>query len=195
MTEDKNGNKLFIVFEGLDGSGKTTLAKMLAADLNGLYIASPPPFLETDGIRSIMDEKVSLETRFLYYLLANSCVSDEIKKARKSKIVICDRYLHSTLSIHKLLGVNINIDVDSLGLEKPDISFFISVSDEKVRRRRIKERKKKTKYDTIKEDKDFRKQYINYFQQRKEFIFIDTTNENKKESLEKIKAEILRRIR
>jgi len=191
----REGKNLFIVFEGLDGSGKTTLAKMLAADSNALYIASPPPILKTGNIRKIMDEDVSLETRFLYYLLGNSYISNEIKEARKSKIVICDRYLHSTLAIHKLLGVKINLDINSLGLEKPDINFFIFVSNEKVRRRRIKERKKKTKYDTIKEDEDFRKQYINYFRQRKEFIFIDTTNENEKESLKKIKAEILKRIR
>lgn len=185
----------FIVFEGLDGAGKTTLAKMLASDLDGVYIDTPPPLLQTNGIREVMDEEVSLETRFLYYLLANSYVSDEVKKARESRIVICDRYIHSTISIHTLLGVKLHIDINSLGLEQPDISFFIFISDEMERRQRIEGRQKKTKYDIIKEDEAFREQYINYFRQRKEFIFIDTAHESERESLEKIKAEILRRLK
>jgi dTMP kinase len=195
ILENRNGKKLFIVFEGLDGSGKTTLAKMLVADLDGLYIASPPPLLEMNGIRNIIDEKVGLETRFLYYLLGNSYISDIIREARKSKIVVCDRYIHSTLSIHQLLGIKINIDIDSLNLEKPDINFFLFVSDENERIRRIKERQKRTKYDILKENSEFREKYINYFCQRKEFIFIDTSHSSKEESLKKIKEEIFKRTK
>ena len=182
----------FIVFEGLDGAGKTTLSKILASDLGGLYISNPPLLLKTGGIREVMDKKVSLGTRFLYYLLGNLYVSDEIKEARKTKIVVCDRYIHSTLAIHRLLGVRINVDLDSLELEEPDISFFIFISDEEERRQRIENRQKKTEYDTMKENRDFRERYIAYFRQRKEFIFIDTSHESEKESLEKIKTENLR---
>lgn len=191
--ERKSRKHLFIVFEGLDGAGKTTLAKMLAADLKGVYIATPPPLLEIDGIRNVMDNEVSLETRFLYYLLGNSCVSDEIKKIRKRKVVICDRYIYSTLAIHQLLGVEINLDIASLRLEQPDTSFFIFVSDEKERRRRIRERQKRTKYDAIKENRNFRRQYMNYFLRMGKFIFIDTAHEDEESSLKRIKSEIERR--
>jgi thymidylate kinase len=168
---------------------------MLAVDLDEVYIASPPPLLETNGIRNIMDETVSLETRFIYYLLGNSYISDEIRKARKLRIVVCDRYIHSTLSFHQLLGVKMNLEINSLKLEEPDINFFIFASDETERRRRIKERQKITKYDIIKENKDFREKYINCFRQRKEFIFIDTSHDSKEESLQKIKEEIFKRTR
>jgi len=184
---------VFIVFEGLDGAGKTTLSKALASDLNALYIATPPPLLGAKIIRNIMDEQASLKTRFLYYLLANSFVSDKIREARRSRDVVCDRYIHSTLVIHQLLEVGVTINLNSLRLEQPDISFFIFTSDEDERRRRIENRGKKTKYDIMKEDKVFRRRYIDYFQRKPEFIFIDTSHENEEGSLERIKAEILKR--
>lgn len=142
-----------------------------------------------------MDETVSLETRFLYYLLGNSYISDEIRKARESRIGVCVRYIHSTLSFHQLLGVKTDLDIDSLKLEKPDINFFIFTSDETERRRRIKEKQKRKKYDILKEDKDFREKYITYFRQRKEFIFIDTSHDGEEESLQKIKEEIFKRTK
>jgi dTMP kinase len=188
------GRKFFIVFEGLDGSGKTTLAKMLAKDINALYISTPPPCLvgKDNMIRNIFDQEVDLYTRFLYYLLGVFYTSDLVRNLLKSKSVICDRYIHSTICFHKLMGVKEQIQANNHYLLQPDISFFLYVSDEKERCDRIKNRDKRTKYDMVKENDTFRERYINYFKKEKEFIFIDTINNNEKGIVENIKKELRR---
>lgn len=179
----------FIVFEGLDGAGKTTIAKALAAEMGAVYIATPPSLLE--NVREIIDTQVSVETRFLYYLLGNSIVSDQIKKMRNRKPIVCDRYIHSTLSFHQLLGIKIDDNViKALNLEIPDIIFFIYVSDEQERQRRIRKRNKRTKYDILKDNLHFREKYLEYFYRQPGIIFIDTNRETKRESLKKIKKVI-----
>lgn len=175
----------FIVFEGLNGAGKTTIAKALATHLCAFYIATPHNLLMK--LRKVIDKQINIPTRFFFYMLGNLLVSDEIRVARKSQIVVCDRYVHSTIARHTLLGFNVDFNINSLKLEIPDISFFIFTSDEIERRKRIIGRGKKNRWDTLDENDELREKYIDYFRQRQEFIFIDTSHEKVEESLDKIK--------
>ncbi|MDD5551649.1 MAG: hypothetical protein PHI88_00580 [Candidatus Pacebacteria bacterium] len=188
---EKGGCAMFILFEGIDGGGKTTLAKMLASELKAKYVVNPPSIFRIGELRSFMDEEASLRVRFLYYLMGNVFVSDQIKSIRDSHIIICDRYIDSTLAIHKILGLEIKDEfLGSFLIEKPDISFFLFTSNEPERKERIENRGKKTKYDTIKEDSFFRQKYIDYFQEKGGYIFIDTSNEEPEQSLNRIMQEI-----
>ncbi len=173
--------KLFIVFESLNGGGKSTLAKMLADKLGAYYVSSPPESLA--DLRPLVDNNVSLTTRFLYYLFGKALISEEVKELKQYGTVVCDRYVHSTLSVHKLLGVDIDVLPESFELEKPDVSFFIYNSDEQERIDRINQRGKKTKYDVLQEDDEFRENYMDYFRSCGGFIFIDTAHKSPNQSL------------
>ena len=94
----------FIVLEGIMGSGKTTLAKMLAKKLNGVYYNTPASFRE---MRPVADANLSLEARYHFYLSLNLQVSAEIGELLKEKPVICDKYIWSTFCYHKTFGLNI----------------------------------------------------------------------------------------
>ncbi len=180
----------FVVLEGIDGAGKTTLAKKLAKDLKAQYITTPPDILGKEEIRKIMDNNVEAHTRFLYYLLCNSYVSDKIRKL-SSQNFICDRYIHSTLSIHSILN-GIEFEINQFNFAKPDLNIFLYTSEEE-RRKRIEKRGKNTKYDKIKENDKFREKYISYFKERN-FTFVDTSNEIIEESFLKIKKAILKMV-
>lgn len=174
---------LFIVFEGLNGAGKSSLAKDLAKALRAKYITSPHKNIA--NLREIMDD-ASLSAHYFYYMLGNIMISDELIKNNSKEIVICDRYVDSTIARHKVLGLEISTaDISQLDLKKPDIKFFIHCN-EVVRRERIEKRGKKNKWDALDENKEMRSEYSKYFQKDKEYIFIDTSGETQTESLNKI---------
>jgi len=174
---------VFIVFEGLNGSGKSSLAKALALSLRGQYIATPPK--EIAPFRAIMDE-ASLTAHFFYYMLGNILISDELKKSKPTDIIICDRYVDSTLARHAVLGLDIRgFDLGRFALQEPDISFFI-YCDETERLRRVEQRGKKNKWDILDEDSRLRKKYIEYFRLKKKFHFFNTSHETESESLARL---------
>jgi dTMP kinase len=107
---------LFIVFEGIDGSGKSTQAKLLARKLKrkGLEVVtlSEP----TDGkwgqkIRQLSRAKGCLRPQSELELFINDRkenVARNIKPALKSgKTVILDRYFYSTLAYQGARGISL----------------------------------------------------------------------------------------
>ena len=61
----QNRNK-FIVIEGIDGSGKTTVSKLLSEKLNALMYKTPSwPFSDW---RDVIDKTVDIKSRFYFYL-------------------------------------------------------------------------------------------------------------------------------
>lgn len=178
----------FIVLEGLNGSGKSTLSKLLVERTNGVYISTPP--IELLKIRQIMDEDVSLLCRYYYYMLGNVLVSEQIKELRKTKFVVCDRFVHSTIARHSILGVPIDHNVAISGIEKPDANFFINISDEEERIRRVGTRGKKTKWDILDTNPLMREKYITYFQNQN-FTFVDNCNQSAINSVENLICKLI----
>lgn len=169
-----------IVFEGLNGAGKSTLAKALALELKGRYISSPHQ--DIAPLRDIFDE-ASLPAHFFYYMLGNILISEEIKKDKSAEIIICDRYVDSTLARHTVLGLDVkNFDLKPFDLPEPDIKFFI-YCNEAERKARIEQRGKKNKWDKLDEDNQLRQKYIDYFIAKENYIFFET-NRTEKQSLD-----------
>ena len=106
-----------------------------------------------DYFASDSKEKFSKYTDTLLYLAArNEHVQNIIRPAiSKKKIVICDRFIDSTLAYQVYgKGVSKNL-VDSihkfiLGNIKPDLTFVLKVNISKALQR-LKKRKKKNRYD------------------------------------------------
>ncbi|AGI47157.1 thymidylate kinase [Thermoplasmatales archaeon BRNA1] len=90
----------FIVLEGIDGSGKTTLAKRLAADAGDAWVTFEP----TDGkigsaLRSGEYGDIPPAAEALLFAADRSIHTAEIAKALDGgRWVICDRYMGSTVA-------------------------------------------------------------------------------------------------
>ena len=158
---------LFVTFEGIEGSGKSYQCRKLYNELRNKNLSviltrEPGGTKSAEKIRKVIledyfasdsKEKFSKYTDTLLYLAArNEHVQNIIRPAiSKKKIVICDRFIDSTLAYQVFgKGVSKNL-VDSihkfvLGSIKPDLTFVLKVNISKALQR-LKKRKKKNRYD------------------------------------------------
>ena len=81
----------FLVIEGVDGAGKTSIAQALVKSVGVRYFKTPGEHY--GGIRKYVDESASPAAKFFYYISSVLNASDQISKALQTSHVVCDRYL------------------------------------------------------------------------------------------------------
>ena len=134
---------MFIVFEGIDGSGKGTQALLLADlfELRGIpFILTHEP---SDGIigqklRSLTSRLTPEEESRLFFEDRVDHVKTVIKPAMLAgRHVICDRYYYSSASYQGALGLDpVEIlDHNRSIVPEPDVVFLMVVSVETALRR------------------------------------------------------------
>ena len=178
---------MLIVFEGIDGSGKTTISKMLFSYLkkkkyNTVWFREPSDSKWGKKIRDLAHSKdsIPLEEELNYFIEDRKInVRINIKPALKNnKIVILDRYYFSTACYQGARGMDIEniIKINRKFAPEPDIIFIIDVNVKIALERIKKNRQSKAK---LFEKKEFlekvRKNYLNL--NNKNIKIIDGNNE------------------
>lgn len=117
---------LFIVLEGLDGAGKSTLAEGLGQRLAGASLYCTPP-RDALAVRSGIDELPDQRVRRAFYFLCNYLVASRIQY-EAPEIAVCDRYLFSTVA-YAVLQANDSPPLESWpnDLLRPNLIMFLSV--------------------------------------------------------------------
>jgi dTMP kinase len=133
----------FLVFEGLDGSGKTTQMVRLQQRLTGMGIAADATCEPTDGpvgrlIRQILEGRIHMDPRTLAALFAadrtDHLVTPETGVTalmEKGRTVLCDRYYFSSYAYHAKdmdLAWVITLNAVNAQILKPDLTLFIDVA-------------------------------------------------------------------
>ncbi len=159
----------FIVFEGIEGSGKSYQAKILFNKLktftkNIILTREPGGTKGAEIIRKIIlkdyfekNKKIKFDkyTDTLLYLAArNEHLKNKIIPAIKSKkIIICDRFVDSTLA-YQVYGKKVslqfikNIHKQILEGIKPNLTFVLKVKKQSFLKR-LRKRKTKNRYDNF----------------------------------------------
>ena len=136
-------NGKFIVFEGPDGSGKTTIIKKVKEilekrDLAISYYREPGGTDISEKIRSIIIDNdnhlMDPKTEALLFASSRAQLVAEkiIPDLKEGKIVICDRFVMSSL-LYQGLGRKLGIDSIKMinnfatGAIKPDLTLFFNI--------------------------------------------------------------------
>ena len=154
--------KPIIVFEGIEGSGKShhisVVSKYLRKKkINHIKIREPGGNPNSEKIRKlILNNKSNFNknTDLLLYMAARSENIDVIKKTFNKKIILIDRFTDSTIAYqHFGMGVDLNL-IETLNkylLKNIKISFtFLNLVNKKNLQERLKERKSLNRYDKFK---------------------------------------------
>jgi dTMP kinase len=174
---------IFIVIEGLDGSGKTTQATLLAEKFykiyNVLLTAEPSRGKIGTFIRECcLYENERLPTEAEALLFAGDRIEhmySEVKPAlEEGKLVICDRYIYSSLAYQGSAGLSLEwIKTINARALQPDISIFIDVPPEKVIERL---QRKKSVMETLETQQKVREVYLKYVE-KGELVRVDGDRE------------------
>ena len=197
--------KPIIVFEGIEGSGKTSHIKNVEKYLKKnnkkfIKIREPGGSKNSERIRKlILDNKSTFNntTDLLLYLAARSENISLLKKHYKKKIILLDRFTDSTIAYqHYGMGVNLKIInfINNYLLKNIKVDFtFLHLVNKKNLHLRLKQRKKLNRYDKF--DFKFYKKVQDGFikiakKDKKKYSFIDSNLDfefNKETIIKKIK--------
>ena len=195
--------KIVIVFEGIEGSGKTfhinQVSKYLKKkNIQHIKLREPGGNKNSEKIRKlILNSKSNFNknTDLLLYLAARSENIEYLKRFYKKKIILLDRFTDSTIAYqHYGMGVDIKIlkKINNYLLKffKVDFTFLNLVNNENMKKR-LSKRKKLNRYDKF----DFRfynkvqKGFIKIAKNKKNYKIIDSNR-----SIEINKFDIINKI-
>ena len=190
----------FIVFEGVEGCGKSYQSKKLFIKLkknriNTILTREPGGTKSSELIRNLIlkdyftknnKEKFDKYTDTLLYLAArNEHIKNKIKPALlNKKVVICDRFTDSTIA-YQVYGKKVdikfinNIHKKILGKIKPNLVFILKVSA-KSSKLRLKKRKSKNRYDNFPQSfyTKAQKSFLKIAKNKKNYFILNSTNDN-----------------
>ena len=154
--------KPVIIFEGIEGSGKTyhsdNLAKYLKKNkIDYIKLREPGGCLNSEKIRKLIlnnNSNFHKNTDLLLYMAARNENIVRLKKSYRKKVIIIDRFIDSTIAYqHYGLGVDLSIiqKLNSFILKSFKIDFtFLNIVNKTNMHKRLKLRKNLNRYDKFK---------------------------------------------
>ena len=182
--------KPIIVFEGIEGSGKSHHIRKIVSFLKKnkidfIYLREPGGNPNSEKIRKlILSKKTKFQpkTDLLLYIAARNENISILKKNYKKKIILIDRFVDSTVAYqHYGMGLNINFinNTNNFILDGLKVDFtFLNIVSEKNMIKRLKKRKRLNRYDKFNKNfyKKVQKGFIKMAKKNPKKYFIVNSN-------------------
>ncbi len=197
---------IFIVLDGLDGSGKSEMAKMLGnyissnnKDCNVLTTREPSEGMYGKEIRNILanEEDPKINGKRLLELFIKDR-EDHLKKEvipflnktnKEKNIAICDRYYYSTIAFQATQGLDTRMLIEvNKGFLKPDLAMILDIKPETALER-IKSRKRE-KFEQLEFMKKLRQRFLEMPKLLNDHIKIIDASKSKEEVFEDIRQQV-----
>ena len=193
-----------IVFEGIEGSGKTThidnVCKYLSKKkIKFIKIREPGGSLNSEKIRKLILNNKSnfnkITDLYLYLAARNENIQGIIIKNYRKKIILIDRFTDSTVA-YQHYGMNINLKLinylNNFVTKSIKADFtFLNIVNKKNLLLRLNKRKSKNRYDKFKYSfyNKVQKGFIKISKNKKKYMIINSNLNlelNKKQIIKKI---------
>ncbi len=206
-----NNKGKFIVFEGIDGSGKSTQIELLAKSLEQMGIECIQTLEPTFGmvgevLHDILSGKITADPKVTASLFVadrlDHILNDDdgvLKLLNEGKTVICDRYYFSSYAYQSVeVPRDWVISANRLAAEtlRPDATIFIDISAETAMDRISKNREGTELYENRERLAKVREGYFSAFEllKNEEKVYIVDGNRTVEEIAEEIKEIIVKNV-
>lgn len=189
---------MFIVFEGIDGSGKGTQSKLLKSWFQKksckVFLTEEPTKTKIGSIikKIIKNKKATLmpETQALLFTADRAEHVKKIRQKLEEKfVVICDRYYFSTLAYQGAGGLNENwIKQLNKFAIKPNLTIVLDLSPE-LGLKRIKNRNSTSYFEKLKFLKKVRENYKKICSSSESAVVVDASK-----SIEQVHRNIIKEL-
>ncbi|MDQ0163437.1 dTMP kinase [Bacillus alveayuensis] len=201
------GKGLFITFEGPEGAGKTTVLSKLVKELeeNGINVVStrePGGIVISEKIRHIILNKehtmMDPRTEALLYAAARRqhLVEKVIPALNENKIVLCDRFIDSSLAYQgfaREIGIEEVLQINEFAINgmMPDLTLYLDILPERGLERISKNKEREMNRLDLEHIEFHKKVYEGYQQVIKRFperIHVIKADQPIDQVFEKVKA-------
>ncbi|MBR5514727.1 MAG: dTMP kinase [Clostridia bacterium] len=196
----------FIVFEGIDGSGKSTQIKMLAAALSEQGMSVEVTAEPSNGdigklLRSYLKKEKVTDNRAIAPLFAADRIDHITAKGgildllNRKNTVLCDRYYLSSYAYQAIdcdMDWVIELNREAQRLAKPDLHIFLDLPCE-ISMERVKNRGETELFEQLDRQKKIRENFFILFEKLKdeENIFIVDATKSPEEIAQEIRNKVL----
>ena len=195
----------FIVFEGTDGSGKSTQLKALVKHLSQKGVPTYVTREPTDSpfgavLRSCLVKRVDTDEFTIAAMFAadrldhiQNPVNGILKKLNEGYTVLCDRYYLSSFAYNGgfvPLDWVVELNRPARALLKPDLTVYIDIAAEDAMKR-VARRGETERYETVEKQKNIRENYMALFERfPDERVVVIKSMENKEETQKKVREAV-----
>lgn len=150
----------FITFEGPEGSGKTTVLnqinKLLSENYNVISTREPGGVSTGEEIRNILldGENIDIRTEVLLFAASRRehLVEKVIPALNNNKVVLCDRYIDSSLAYQgyaRGIGIEEVKKINEFAINGlyPDLTIYLDIDAEVGRERILKNQRSQNRLD------------------------------------------------